>query len=247
MERFGQTAKTVLLLGVLSALFLFIGYLLGGRGGVVFALVMSMAMNIGSYWFSDKIVLSLHGAAEAPMDHPVYRIVRDLAEKDSLPPPRVYLVSDGAPNAFATGRDPEHASVCVTRGLLEILDEREVRAVLSHEMSHIKDRDILICTIAATLASAIMYLSHMAQWIGFYGGSRDGDGERRGINPLALLVTVILAPVASMIVQLAISRSREYLADAEGARLSEDPRGREIPGRASRLFGNLCRTADRAL
>jgi heat shock protein HtpX len=225
MNRFEQMFRTIVLLGALSALFLLIGYLLGGRTGVVFAFVMSLAMNIGSYWFSDKIVLSLHGAQEVSKDAAVYRIVQELAQKDGLPMPRVYLVPDVSPNAFATGRNPAHAAVCVTQGLMQILDEREVRAVLSHEMSHVKDRDILICTIAATLACAIMYLSHMVQWFGFFGGSRDEGGQRRGINPLVLLVTVILAPIASMLVQLAISRSREYLADEEGAHLSHDPLG----------------------
>ena len=222
MDRMTQTFKTVLLLGALSAIFLLVGYALGGQGGMMVAFLISLVMNIGSYWFSDKIVLSIHQAQEIPQDDDIYRIVRELAQKDNLPMPKVYLVPDLAPNAFATGRDPEHSAVCVTQGLLNILDKEELRAVLSHEMSHVKDRDTLVCTVAATLAAAIMDLAHMAQWIGMFGGYRDKE-ERRGVNPIALLFTIILAPMAATLVQLAISRSREYLADEEGAHLSRNP------------------------
>ncbi len=219
----GQTVKTFVLLGVLSAILLMIGYTLGGQTGIFFAFIMSLVMNIGSYWYSDKIVLSVHQAEEIPDADPIYGIVRELAQRDNLPMPKVYKVPDLAPNAFATGRDENHAAVCVTQGLLNILDKEEIRAVLSHEMSHIKDRDTLICTIAATIASAIMYLAHMAQWMSFFGGYRSSDDDRRGVNPIALLITIILAPIATTLVQLAISRSREYLADDEGAHLSHDP------------------------
>lgn len=223
MDKAAQTFKTVLLLGVLSSLFLVVGYALGGQGGVMFAFFISLVMNVGSYWYSDKIVLSIHHAQEIPQSDDIYSTVRELAQKDNLPMPKVYLVPDLAPNAFATGRDPEHSAVCVTQGLLNILNKEEIRAVLSHEMSHVNDRDTLLCTVAATLALAIMYLAHMAQWIGMFGGYRSQDGQRRGINPIALIFTIVLAPVAATLVQLAISRSREYLADEEGAHLSKDP------------------------
>ncbi|MCG3177128.1 MAG: Protease HtpX [Candidatus Omnitrophica bacterium] len=225
MERWKYQLKTVALLVGMSALLLVIGNAIGGTNGMMMAFVMAMVMNIGSYWFSDKIVLSMHGAKELGPDHPVTRMVRELSERSGLPMPKVYGVPDQAPNAFATGRDPEHAAVAVTDGLLRVLDAREVRAVMAHELGHVQNRDILISTVAATLASAVMYIAHFAQfaaWAG--GGHRDGE-NRGGIHPLVLLLTVILAPIATLLVQTAVSRSREYLADETGARIAGDPEG----------------------
>lgn len=225
MERFKYQVKTVLLLAGLSAVLLVVGNAIGGAAGMMTAFVISMAMNIGSYWFSDKIVLSMHGAKELGPDHPVTRMVRELADRSGLPMPKVYGVPDRAPNAFATGRDPQHAAVAVTDGLLRVLDAREVRAVLAHELGHVQNRDILISTVAATLASAVMYIAHFAQFAGLLGGGhRDGE-QRGGIHPVVMLLTVVLAPIATMLVQMAVSRSREYLADETGARIAGDPEG----------------------
>jgi heat shock protein HtpX len=214
--------KTVFLLVLLSAIFLSIGYALGGRAGMMTAFVISLLMNVGSYWFSDKLVLSMHRAKPLGPGDAVYELVRELCTANRLTMPKVYGVPDHAPNAFATGRDPQHAAVAVTQGLLEVLDEREVRAVLAHELGHVQNRDILVSTVVATLASAVMYLAHMAQWFGM-AGHRNEEG--RGIHPVAMLATVLLAPIATMLVQYAVSRSREYLADETGARLSRDPEG----------------------
>lgn len=225
MSKLGYQLKTAALLAALSAIFLSVGYALGGNSGMTMALVMALVMNVGSYWFSDKIVLSMHGAKELPPDHPVTGLVREMAKTNSIPMPKVYGVPDRAPNAFATGRDPEHAAVAVTDGLLRVLNEREVRAVLAHELGHVQNRDILISTVVATLASAVMYIAHMAQWAAFMGGGHRSGEQRGGIHPLALLLTVILAPLATMLVQMAVSRSREYLADETGARIARDPEG----------------------
>ena len=216
--------KTVLLLTTLSALFLGIGYAIGGQSGVVYALVMSLVMNFGAYWFSDKLVLAMHRAQIIGHGHSsgVYEIVQELCQKANLPMPKVYIVPEWAPNAFATGRNPEHAAVAVTEGLLRILDSRELRGVLAHEISHIGNRDILISTIVASIASAIMYLAHMLQWIGLMGHRRDEEG-RGGIHPLAMLFTIILAPLVATLVQAAISRTREFMADESGAHVCEDP------------------------
>lgn len=214
--------KTVSLLVLLSAIFLGLGYAIGGQQGVLMAFVMSLVMNIGSYWFSDKIVLSMHRAKELPADHKVTGMVRDLAARAGIPMPKVYWIPELSPNAFATGRDPQHAAVAVTEGITRILNDRELRGVLAHELGHVQNRDILISTIAATLASAIMYLAHMLQW-GMMSRGRDDD--RGGLNPLVMLAAVILAPIATSLVQFAVSRSREYLADETGARIAEDPEG----------------------
>ena len=216
--------KTVLLLTTLSALFLGIGYMLGGQMGIGYALVMSLVMNFGAYWFSDKLVLAMHRAQPIGPGHSsdVYEIIQDLCQKAGLPMPKVYVVPELVPNAFATGRDPQHAAVAVTEGILQILNPRELRGVLAHEISHIQNRDILVSTIVASIASAIMYLAHILQWIGFMGHHRD-ENNRGGIHPLAMLFTIILAPMVAILVQAAISRTREFMADESGAHVTEDP------------------------
>jgi heat shock protein HtpX len=218
--------KTGVLLGVLTALFVVIGYALGGQQGMVVAFALAVAMNMFSYWFSDKIVLAMYGArpiseAEAPR---LYAIVRRLATRAQIPMPPVYLIPTDAPNAFATGRSPDHAAVAVTEGIMRILDEDELEGVLAHELSHVRNRDVLISTIAATLAGAITYLAHMMQWAAFFGGGRSSDDEEGG-SPWAMLLLAILAPFAALLVQLAVSRAREYQADASGARLAGRPSG----------------------
>ncbi|PYM83912.1 MAG: zinc metalloprotease HtpX [Candidatus Rokuibacteriota bacterium] len=218
--------KTGVLLGVLTALFVVIGYALGGQQGMVVAFAVAVAMNMVSYWFSDKIVLAMYGArpiseAEAPR---LYAIVRRLATRAQIPMPPVYLIPTDAPNAFATGRSPAHAAVAVTEGIMRILDEEELEGVLAHELSHVRNRDVLISTIAATIAGAITYLAHMMQWAAFFGGGRSSDDEEGG-SPWAMLLLAILAPFAAMLVQLAVSRAREYQADASGARLAGRPWG----------------------
>ena len=218
--------KTVLLLVTMSALFLFIGYLLGGPTGIVYALIMSIIMNFGAYWFSDKMVLAMHRAQPIGPGHPsgVYEIIQDLCQQATLPMPKVYVVPDWTPNAFATGRDPQHAAVAVTQGILRVLDQRELRAVLAHELSHVKNRDILVSTVVAAIASAIMYLAQMMRWIGFMGSRRDND-NRGGISPLAMFFTIILAPLAATLIQAAVSRTREFMADESGAHIAHDPQG----------------------
>src|SRR3989338_1744327 len=216
--------KTILLLATLSAFFLGIGYMLGGQAGIGYALVMSLVMNFGAYWFSDKLVLAMHKAQPIGPGHSsgVYEIIQELCQKANLPIPKVYVVPEYVPNAFATGRNPQNAAVAVTEGILRILDERELRGVLAHEISHIGNRDILVSTIVASIASAIMYLAHMLQWIGLMGNRRDENG-RGGIHPLAMLFTIILAPLVATLVQAAITRTREFMADEAGAHVSEDP------------------------
>lgn len=216
--------KTVLLLTALSALFLLIGYSLGGQSGIVGALVMSIVMNFGAYWFSDKLVLAMHRAKPIGPGHEsrVYEIVEGLCHEAGMSMPKVYVIPEQAPNAFATGRNPKNAAVAVTEGILRILDEKELRGVLAHELSHIANRDILVSTIVASIASAIMYLAHMLQWIGLSGGHRN-DENRGGIHPLAMLFTVILAPLVATLVQASVSRTREFMADESGAIMSKDP------------------------
>lgn len=215
--------KTALLLGALSGLLLVIGDLLGGSSGMMIAFVFAIVMNFGSYWFSDKIVLRMYKAQPVGPEHPLYRTVARLAQAGNLPMPKVYVIPDPSPNAFATGRDPLHAAVAATEGILRVLDERELEGVIAHELAHVKHRDILISSIAATLGAAIMMIAHMARFAAFFGGGRGDD--REGSNPIALLATIILAPLAAGLIQAAISRSREYAADAGGAQIAGNPYG----------------------
>jgi heat shock protein HtpX len=212
--------KTALLLAVLTAMLVLLGGALGGRQGMLVAFIFSVAMNFASYWWSDKIVLAMYRAqpvteAQAPA---LYSTVRRLATKAGVPVPRVYLIPSDQPNAFATGRNPEHAAVAVTEGIMRILDDDELEGVLAHELSHVTNRDILISTIAATLAGAITYLAHMAQWAAIFGGGRSDDDDSP--NPIVMMLMAIVAPLAAMLVQLAVSRAREFQADASGARLA---------------------------
>lgn len=218
--------KTALLLGILTGLLLLIGGYFGGRSGILIAFIFAMVLNFGSYWFSDKIVLKMYHAqpvteTEAPE---LYRIVRDLSMKASLPMPRVCIIPEDTPNAFATGRNEEHAVVAVTNGLLRILNRDELEGVLAHELTHVKNRDILVGSIAATLAGAVVMIANMAQWAAIFGGvSRDDEDSGGGI--IGLILMAILAPIAATIIQMAISRSREYMADAGGAKISGKPYG----------------------
>lgn len=217
--------KTVVLLSLLSALIIILGGMLGGQSGIVIALGLAVIMNAGSYWYSDKIVLSMYRARElaqeeAPMLH---RMVGELAQAAGVPKPRVCIVPDETPNAFATGRNPEHGVIAVTEGIMRLLPAEELRGVLAHEMSHIANRDILIQTVAGVLGSAITAIANMLQWFAMFGGGRSSEEGGRGLNPLAALFMAMLAPIAATLIQMAISRSREYLADATGARISGQP------------------------
>lgn len=217
--------KTALLLAVLTAMLIVIGGAIGGQQGMLVAFVLALAMNFFSYWFSDRIVLTMYGArpideAQAPGLH---AIVRRLATRAGIPMPRVYLIPTETPNAFATGRSPRHAAVAVTEGILRLLDDEELEGVLAHELAHVANRDVLISTIAATLAGAVTYLAHMAQWAAIFGGRQ--DDEEGGVNPVAAMLMAVLAPLAAMLVQLAVSRSREYQADASGAAYTRKPWG----------------------
>ena len=216
--------RTTILLALLTALVVWIGHMFGGPNGAVMALIFAGVMNFFSYWFSDKIVLKMYGGQQiAANDDPeLYGLVQDLATRAGLPMPKVYLIPEEAPNAFATGRNPEHAAVAVTQGIRRILNKRELAGVLGHELSHVKHRDILISSIAATLAGAISYLAYMAQWGMMFGGGRDRD-EGGSSNIFSLLFMMIVAPLAAMLIQMAVSRSREYLADEGGAKVTGDP------------------------
>jgi heat shock protein HtpX len=211
--------KTAILMAAITALFMAIGALVGGRAGMMMALVLAVGMNFFSYWFSDKLVLRMYNAQEvdestAPQ---FYRLVRDLAQRAQLPMPRVYLIQEDAPNAFATGRNPEHAAVAATTGILRALSERELRGVMAHELAHVRHRDILISTVSATMAGAISMLANFAM---FFGG-RDENG--RPHNPVVGLLVMLLAPLAASLIQMAISRAREFEADRGGAEISGDP------------------------
>ena len=221
-----NSLKTAVLLGALTGLLILIGGYFGGQQGMVLAFVFAMVMNLGSYWFSDKIVLRMYQAREVTEQQApeLYRMVQDLAMKAQLPMPRVYTIPSDTPNAFATGRNEKHAVVAVTEGILRMLSRDELEGVLAHELSHIKNKDILIGAIAATIAGAITMLANMAQWAAIFGVGR-GDDEEGGSNTLGLIFMAILAPIAAMIIQMAISRSREYLADEGGARVSGKPYG----------------------
>jgi heat shock protein HtpX len=214
-----NTLKTTVLLAALSGLLLLIGDLLGGTQGLVIAFVFAVLTNFASYWFSDKIVLSMYRAQQVSPGHPLYESVARLASRAGLPMPRVYVIPDDSPNAFATGRNPEHAAVAATEGILRVLDRDELDGVLAHELSHVRHRDILISSVAATIAAAIMMLARFAL---FFGGGRD---DRDGGNPLTLLLMLIVAPIAAMLIQMAISRSREFAADAGARRLMGTPDG----------------------
>jgi heat shock protein HtpX len=219
-----NTVKTFILMAALTALFMVGGHALAGQQGMTFALLMALGLNFFSYWFSDKLALAMNGARQVSPDEApeLHQLVGQLAQQAGLPKPRVYLVSNPTPNAFATGRNPRHAAVAVTSGLLELLDRQELAGVLAHELGHVKNRDILIGSVAAVLAGAISYLATMAQWTMLFGGGRRSDGE--GGNPLAALVMIIVAPIAAALIQMAISRGREYLADEAGAKISGQPR-----------------------
>jgi heat shock protein HtpX len=219
-----NSLKTAVLLGLLTGLLVLIGGYVGGQNGMLIAFLFAMGMNFFSYWFSDKIVLRMYRAQEVtPQQAPeLHRMVQDLAMKAGLPMPRVYIIPGDTPNAFATGRNEKHAVVAVTEGILRILSREELEGVISHELTHIKNRDILIGSVAATIAGAITMLANMAQWAAIFGGAR-GDDDEGGGGMIGMLAMAILAPFAAMLIQMAISRSREYLADDGGARVSGKP------------------------
>ncbi len=216
--------KTFFLLALLTGLILFLGQLMGGRTGLIIAFGFALVMNVASYWYSDKIVLAMYKARPlAPEDAPaLHAALAEMAAKAGIPAPRLALIPQDAPNAFATGRNPQHAVVAVTEGLLRLLPPAEVKAVIGHELGHIAHRDILIQSVAAVLASAIMMLANMMQWAAIFGGLGGRDGEERG-NPLAALAVALFAPLAATLIQMAISRSREFLADRAGAEYSGQP------------------------
>jgi len=214
-----NTVKTALLLGAMSALLLFVGETLGGAQGLVIGFLFAVGTNFLSYWFSDKIVLSMYRAQQVGPESRLYQLVSRLAERAGLPMPKVYIIPDASPNAFATGRNPNHAAVAATEGILNILSDDELAGVLAHELAHVKHRDILTSSVAATLAAAIMMIARFAM---FFGGSRN---DREGSNPIAMIATLILAPVAAFLIQCAISRSREFEADAGGAAIAGSPQG----------------------
>jgi heat shock protein HtpX len=220
----GNTIKTTLLLGLMSGLLLVLGDFLGGSGGLMMAFVFAVIMNFASYWFSDKIVLAMYRAKPVGPEHPLHQTVARLAQRAGLPMPKVYVIPDESPNAFATGRNPSHAAVAATEGVLRLLDQRELEGVMAHELAHVKNRDILISSVAATMAAAIMMVARMAQFAAIFGGGSRDDREG-GSNPIALLATVILAPLAAMLIQAAISRSREFGADRGGAEIAGSPYG----------------------
>jgi len=215
--------KTAIFMAALTALFLAAGQAMGGKQGMTVALVMALGMNFFAYWFSDKMALAMSGAREvSPAEAPeLHAMVASLASRAGLPKPRVYIIPQETPNAFATGRNPEHAAVAVTHGLLALLNRDELEGVLAHELAHIKNRDILISSIAAVIAGAISYLATMAQWAMIFGMGRHDDEE--GTNPIAMLVMMLVAPIAAALIQMAISRSREYQADATGAAICGRP------------------------
>lgn len=249
----GNQMKTALLLAVLTVLIVWFGGALGGSGGMAIAFVFALGMNFFSYWFSDKIVLKMYRArevsdAQAPE---LYQSLHRLSHAAGLPMPRVYLIDSESPNAFATGRDPQHAAVAVTEGIMRLLSREELDGVLAHELSHIKNRDILIGSIAAVLAGVITYIAHMVQWAAMFGGL-GGSDEDEGGGVLGLIVMAVLAPLAAMVVQMAISRSREYLADETGARIAGtgsglagalaklDAASRRVPLQASPATAHMC-------
>ena len=217
--------KTAFFLGLLSALVVAIGGALGGRGGLIMALGVAAAMNFFSYWFSDRIVLAVHRAQPVSREQApqLYEILDRLTARSGIPMPRVYMLPEEAPNAFATGRSPQHAAVAVTAGIMRLLNRDELEGVLAHELAHVRNRDILISSVAATMASAVMVIASIARWSAIFGlGGRD---DRDGPSPIVLLATAILAPFAATLIQLAVSRSREYQADQSGAEMTHNPEG----------------------
>ncbi|MBP1678558.1 MAG: Heat shock protein, Metallo peptidase, family [Bacteroidetes bacterium] len=218
-----NTMKTFLLMGVLTVMLVFIGRLLGGEGGMIMAFVLAAVMNFGTYWFSDKLVLRMYNAQQVTQaDAPeLYNLVQELSGRANLPMPKVYVIPGDQPNAFATGRNPQNAAVAVTQGIMRTLSRDELRGVIGHELAHVKHRDILVGTVAATMAGAISMIANMAQWAMIFGGGRSSDDE--GGNPIAGLAMMIVAPIAAMMVQMAISRSREFLADEGGAQIAGNP------------------------
>lgn len=216
--------KTVLLLGALTGLFIFIGGAAGGQTGMVIAFIFAAIMNVGAYWFSDKIVLRAYKAKEITETEipEIFAMVRRLTDKADLPMPKVYYIDQDSPNAFATGRDPAHSAIALSKGIIELMDKRELEGVIAHELSHIRHRDTLISTIAATIAGAIMVLATMLRWTAFFGGRSDDDD---GGGIIGLIAIAILAPFAAMVIQMAISRSREYKADSGAAGLTNNPEG----------------------
>lgn len=216
--------KTLFLLVTLTLILVWAGAAIGGKQGMTIAFIFALGINFFAYWFSDKIILRMYRAREVSESEApeLYGIVRRLAQKAEMPMPKVYIIDEEQPNAFATGRNPKHAAVAVTIGIMRILRHEELQGVIGHELAHVKHRDILVSTIAATIAGAISYLAHMAQWAMIFGGHR-GDDEEGG-NPIAAIAMMIVGPIAAMIIQMAISRSREYAADEGGARLAGDPR-----------------------
>jgi heat shock protein HtpX len=215
--------KTALLLGALSGMLLLLGDFLGGQQGLILAFGFAALMNLGSYWFSDKIVLRMYNAQQVDASHPLYQMTQRLAIKAGLPMPKVYVIPDSSPNAFATGRNPQHAAVAATQGIMQALAPHELEGVIAHELAHVRHRDILISSVAATIAAAVMMLARMAMYAGMFGGGRD-DREEGGTNPIALIAMMILAPIAAMLIQMAISRSREFAADAGAAEITGNPR-----------------------
>ena len=217
--------KSAMLLATLTALLLWAGQALGGQGGFVLALMVAGAMNFGAYWWSDKIVLRMYGAqaisaAQAPE---LWALVRELAQRAELPMPSVYVIPEDAPNAFATGRNPENAAVAVTAGLVRMLERDELAGVIAHELSHVKHRDTLVMTIAAALAGALSFLANMAMWSSLFGGGMGDDDDEGGMSPIAGLLGILVAPIAASLIQMAISRSREFMADERGAALTQNP------------------------
>ena len=219
-----NSVKTVLLLGILSGVLLAIGEAFGGSQGLVFAFLVCGVMNFVSYWFSDKIVLKMYQAQEVGPDNRLSQIVQRLATRAGLPMPKVYVIPDASPNAFATGRNPRHAAVAATEGILRLLTDDELEGVIAHELAHVKHRDILTSSVAATIAAAIMMFGRMAMWGAMFGGMGDRR-DREGGNPIAMLAMIVLAPLAALLIQSAISRSREFDADAGGAKIAGGPDG----------------------
>lgn len=219
-----NTMKTFLLMGVMTILLVIVGNLLGGQSGMMMAFLIAIVMNFGTYWFSDKLVLGMYHARQlTETDRPdLFQMIRELSGRAGLPMPRVYLIENEQPNAFATGRNPQHAAVAITTGILSTLTAQQLRGVLSHELAHVQHRDILIGTVAATIAGAISMLAQMAQWAMIFGSGRSSD-DREGGNPVGGLVMMIVAPIAALMIQMAISRSREFEADHGGAEISGDP------------------------